>query len=295
MAGLAGVSLAPLARADSAAAGITHLTDKMAVLSGLKDNVVAFSTQDGWVLIDSGSPGHTSALLAGLHRLGGHAKVHTLFNTHWHVDQTGSNAALGRAGARIIAQAKTKDWIATEHYNPTQNRDIAALPRSAWPTEVFYSKGALHAGPERIDYGYLLEAHTDGDAYYFFRQANVLAVGHAVSPVKDPVLDWYGGGWLGGRLDALGVLYRLADDHTKVVPAYGPVVSRSAIKSEHDMLRVVYKRMVKLVRKGYTAQEMLDAGVMKGLNRKWTDPKKFVFAAFKGLWGHEDELAPNIV
>ncbi|MGH8228600.1 MAG: hypothetical protein ACREU3_11990, partial [Steroidobacteraceae bacterium] len=118
---------------------------------------------------------------------------------------------------------------------------------------------------------------------------------HAASPAQDPQLDWYGGGWIGGRLDALTQLYKLANDHTKIVPAFGPIVTRSALKDEHDVLQVVYTRMVKLVREGYSAEDMLNAGVMKGLARTWTDPKTFVFAAFKGLWGHEDELAPNIV
>lgn len=278
-----------------AAPGIVHLSDKLAVISGLKDNALALATGDGWLLVDSGSPGHTGALRDALRRLGGSGKVHTLLNTHWHPDQTGSNAALGKGGAQILSQAKTKAWLSVPHYDPAADRYDLPLPKSAWPTEIFYANGAMAAGGEHIEYGHLVEAHTDGDAYYYFKDSNVLAVGHAAAPVQDPVLDWYGGGWLGGRLDALALLYKLANDQTKIVPAYGPVVSRSALKAEHDMLQVVYTRMVVLLRKGYSAQDMFDSGVMKGLSRTWDDPKTFVYSAFKGLWGHEDELAPNIV
>ncbi len=295
--GLAGASVAPLASAASSAQapGIAHLNDKMAVLTGLKDNVLALSTAEGWLLVDSGGPGYTGALRAGLRRLDGGANVHTLLNTHWHLDQTGSNAALGEGGATIVSQAKTKAWISTEHYDPDGDRYDEAMPKEAWPTRVFYSTGTMTAGGEHIDYGYLAEAHTDGDAYYYFRDSNVLAVGHAASPVEDPQLDWYAGGWLGGRLDALALLCKLANDQTRIVPAYGPVVSRSALTAEHDVLQVIYARMVDLVRKGYSAQDMLDTGVMKGLSRTWKDPKTFVYAAFKGLWGHQEALAPNIV
>ena len=295
--GLIGASVARFSSAATAAVspGITHLNEQMAVLSGLKDNTVAFASGDGWLLVDSGSPGYTEALMAGLRRLGGPPKVHTLLNTHWHVDQTGSNAALGRAGARIIAQHITWDWISTAHYDPTEGRYIKALPKAAWPSQTFFSTGTMAVRAERIDYGYLAEAHTDGDAYYFFRNANVLAVGHVVSPVKDPMLDWYGGGWLGGRIQALAQLFKLADDQTKVVPAYGPVVSRGAIKAELDMMQVLYTRMVRLMLKGYSAQDMLDAGVMNGLERTWTDPKTFLFSAFRGLWGHQQALSPTIL
>ncbi len=61
------------------------------------------------------------------------------------------------------------------------------------PKVTFRAKGELKAGAERIEYGYLLEAHTRGDAYVFFRDSNVLAAGDVVSPQRDPVLDWYCG------------------------------------------------------------------------------------------------------
>jgi cyclase len=295
--GLVSASLARYAgaAAPSVAPGVARLNREMAVVSGVKDNVVALSTEDGLLIVDSGSPGYTEVLLGALHRLSGGRRVHTLINTHWHPDQVGSNESLGKAGAKIVAQHKTWSWIATDHYNPAERRYDKALPRAAWPTETFFSTGAMTAGSEHIEYGYLVEAHTDGDCYVYFRDSNVLAVGHAAAPAADPALDWYGGGWLGGRLLALDRLYKLADDHTRVVPAYGPVVARGALKAEHDVLKVVYTRMVALMLKGYSAEEMLEAGVMRNLSRTWKDPRTFVFSAFKGLWGHQDALSPTIL
>ncbi len=277
------------------APSLKRLSDKIAVLSGLKDNVLALSTGEGLLLVDSGSAGYTDALLGELRQLARGERVRTLINTHWHPDQTGSNAALGKAGATIIAQHKSRDWMATPHYIPGEDRYQKALPPAAWPTQTFYSGGAMMAGGEHVEYGHLLAAHTEGDCYVYLRDSNVLAVGHAASPVRDPQLDWFAGGWLGGRLDALTRLYQLANEQTQVVPAYGPVVSRSALKDEHDVLQIIYTRMVDYLRKGYSAQDMLDAGVMKGLNRTWADPRQFVYDAFKGLWGYQDTLAPNIV
>ncbi len=57
----------------------------------------------------------------------------------------------------------------------------------------------MNAGGERIDYGYLIEAHTSGDIYVFFRDSNVLAVGDVASPARDPELDYFTGAWIGGR------------------------------------------------------------------------------------------------
>jgi glyoxylase-like metal-dependent hydrolase (beta-lactamase superfamily II) len=294
--GLVGLALAPLARALAAdAPTLTRLTDKLAVVRAGKDNVVALSGGEGLLLVDSGSPGATQGLLAQLQQLPGAGHVHTLINTHYHADQTGGNKQLGKAGATILAHAKTKQWLQTEHYDPQTESYVKAQPQAAWPTQVFYATGTLNANGEHVDYGHLVSAHTEGDCYVFFRDSNVLAVGHVASPVADPELDWFAGGWLGGRLDALTVLHKLADDKTQIVPAFGPVINRSELAAELDLLQTVYTRMTDDLRKGFSAQDMVDAGVLNGLARTWTDPKKFVFDAFKGLWGYQDTIAPNIV
>jgi cyclase len=286
---------APSTASTSRAPSTRRLTEKIAVVSGVEGNVVTLTADDSLLLVDSGSPGDGAALMRELRQLPGNGRVRTLINTHYHADQTGSNAVFGKAGAAIIAHAKTKDWIATDHYNPHEDRYVKAMPKEAWPTQVFYSTGAITAGGEHIEYGHLLAAHTQGDCYVYFRDSNVLAVGHVASPAADPQFDWFAGGWLGGRLDALALLYKLADGETRIVPAFGPVISRSELKAERDLLQIVYTRMVDLLRKGYSAQDMLDQGVLNGLARTFRDPKKFVYDAFKGLWGFQDALAPNIV
>jgi hypothetical protein len=40
---------------------------------------------------------------------------------------------------------------------------------------------------------------------------------------------------------------------------------------------------------------MLEAGVLNGLARTWTDPRRFLQAVHKGLWAHHNKLAPNVV
>jgi glyoxylase-like metal-dependent hydrolase (beta-lactamase superfamily II) len=195
----------------------------------------------------------------------------------------------------FVAHEKTRLRLATDYYLPAEDRYRQALPAAAQPTESFYTTGATTVGNERIEYGYLLEAHTDGDIYVFFRDSNVLAVGDAVSPAIDPQLDWFGGGWLGGRVDSLDELLKLSNERTRFVPSFGPVVGRAAVQAERDMLLAVFERMVDLVRKGDSAEDILAAGVMANTGRSWQDPLKFVHDAHKGLWAHHNTLSPDIV
>jgi cyclase len=267
------------------------LADRVTLITGAPGNVVALTSSDGVVLVDSGAANAASAVKASL----AGAKVRTLFNTHYHADQTGGNALFGAAGAEIHAHVITRQWLATDYYVPAEDRWVKALPKVAWPSKTFRDKGEMKAGAETIEYGYLLEAHTRGDIYVFFRDSNVLAVGDVASPLRDPALDWFAGGWLGGRVDAMDDLLALAKDDTKIVPAYGPLMTRAQLKTERDMMVHLYDRTTDLTDHGRSAQDMLEAGVLSEVQRKFDDPYRFLYDVCKGNWAHYTNFGGNIV
>jgi cyclase len=288
--------------AQQAFGGVGRLTDRMAVVDGGGSNVLAFFTGEGVVLVDGGAPKSFDTIMASL---GANAKVNTLFNTHHHVDQTGNNemfstgaqgTPLRRSGrTAIIAHKRTLEWMSAAHWMQADDRYEEARPKAARPTETFLTTGSLKTGGEQIDYGYLTLAHTNGDIYVHFRNANVLAVGDVASPLRDPALDYVTGAWIGGRVDSMDVLLTLANDHTRIVPAYGPVLSKAEFKTERDMMEEVRKRLFDQVREGDSPKNMLERGILKGLARTWNDPYKFLYDAAKGLWAHHDKLGPNVV
>jgi glyoxylase-like metal-dependent hydrolase (beta-lactamase superfamily II) len=253
---------------------------------------VAFPTPDGVILVDSGAPKSGDKILSAL---GPNAKVRTLFNTHHHLDQTGNNEMFSAAGAKIIAHKRTLEWMSADHWVQAEERYEKARPKPARPTETFLTTGSLKAGDEQIDYGYLRLAHTNGDIYVLFRNENVLAVGDVASPVRDPALDYLTGAWIGGRVDAMDTLLKVANEQTRIVPSYGPTMSKAEFKAERDMMEQVRDRLFKQVREGDGPKDMLEAGVLKGLPRTWKDPYKFLYDAAKGMWGHHDKLGPDVV
>ena len=58
------------------------------------------------------------------------------------------------------------------------------------------------------------------------------------------MLDWFGGGWLGGRVDALKKLLALGDARTRYVPSSGPSIGRAEVQAEHDLMLAIFDRMV---------------------------------------------------
>jgi glyoxylase-like metal-dependent hydrolase (beta-lactamase superfamily II) len=288
--GLAGLGVASFARAQDGL-GVAEVAPKVRVLSGAGGNIVVLATSAGQVVVDGGAAAHRDAVMSAL----AGANVAALVNTHWHRDQTGANEALGAAGATIIAHDKTRQRLTAGWYVPAIDSYEAPLPAVARPTRTFFTADAADFGGDRVEFGYLIEAHTDGDVYVRFPQANVIAAGDVLSPQHDPVLDWFGGGWLGGRVDALAKLLELGDARTRYVPSVGPAVGRAEVQAEHDLMKTIFDRMVVNLRLGQTAEDMLTAGVLDGLPRMFADPGKFLYDANKGFWAHHNKLVNDIV
>src|SRR6185295_11196938 len=97
-------------------------------IEGAGSNVLCFSTGEGLVLVDSGAPKSGDQVMAAIKTFGGDTKVQTLFNTHYHLDQTGNNEMFAAAGAKIIAHEHTRQWMSTDYWLSDEDRYENARP-----------------------------------------------------------------------------------------------------------------------------------------------------------------------
>lgn len=262
------------------------LGSQLALLTGAGGNVLAFGSPEGALLVDGGTRAQSKALLKLALTSVSAAKVHTLFNTHWHPEQTGSNEVLGKQGARIIAQENTRLWL-------TRKIDVdwlvlphPAFPKVAQPNKSFYTNDTLTFGGEDIRFAHLGQAHTDGDLYVYLPNANVLVAGGVVSNEGWPLIDWQTGGWIGGLVGAYDRLLKVANEDTRIVPANGSIIDRKTLQAHRDMYFQIFDRLVKQLVKGMGPDEAYASAPAKEYEAQWGDSKQFVLAAFKSLWGH---------
>jgi cyclase len=274
---------------------LTDLADRLFVISGGGGNVVVLNSSEGVLLVDGGSPERSAEVLKLVKQRTGTSRIHTLFNTHWHWDQTGSNLALGRAGARIIAHENTRLWLTTDVDLKWQHRTYPRLPPKARPNQTLYTTGRISLGGHTIEYGYLPQAHTDGDIYVLFKEANVLVAGDVLSVGSYPILDYCTGGWIGGMAEAAQTLAGLCNQDTRVVPGTGPVQARADLEAEHDMLVDMKLKLSKLLAQGMSVQDMLAAAPTRDYDGRWGDPTLFVANAWPGLVQRARELGVSIV
>jgi glyoxylase-like metal-dependent hydrolase (beta-lactamase superfamily II) len=266
------------------------LGDGVHVLTPGRTNVLAVTDSGGVALVDGGSAAEAETLAQMLSGMSG-GKVHTLFNTHWHPDHTGSNERVAEAGAKIVSQVNTKHWLGTDVTWPWNNETVEPLPNAALPSETFFDETELTVGGRQVRCGHLRDCpHTDGDMYVYFPEPNVMAVGDAVYGEGWPLVDWWTGGWIGGLVGGLDMILSVSNDRTRFVPARGPVLDRAAMLEQYKMYGVIWERLAKLLYTGAGPEDAVAAAPTKEFEAKMGPSDEFVRQAFKSMWAY---LSPD--
>jgi glyoxylase-like metal-dependent hydrolase (beta-lactamase superfamily II) len=193
---------------------------------------------------------------------------------------------LGERGTEIIAHENTKLWLGTEVWVRWSDKKYAPLPAAALPTTTFYDSGRMQIAARTLEFGYLRDAHTDGDLSVFFPEENVLVAGGFVSNAGWPIIDWWTGGWTVGMLNGFDRLLEVANERTRIVPAVGPVMSLAELKAQHEMYLKIFDRVHALLLKAYGTDEVLAAKPTAEYDAVWGDPTQFVTLALQSTWGH---------
>ena len=272
------------ARSQQAAAAITT-TDLggLFLFQGAGCNVVALRGADGALMIDGGLAANADALLRAVYAATGTSRVQTLINTHWHPEQTGANELVGRAGGKIFAHEKTAMYLRNRVSSSTFEGRRDPLPEVARPTETTRGEGSLDVGGQKVDYGYLPAAHTDGDLYVHFPERNVLVAGGVVSGEQWPLLDYRNGAWFGARVRALERLADLVKADTRVVPADGRLITGRDIVRHRDIYRELFETMIGYMNMGFGAEDVVERNPLAKYQSELGDPSAFLDGAYRSM------------
>jgi glyoxylase-like metal-dependent hydrolase (beta-lactamase superfamily II) len=273
--------------ASSADITTSALTPKemggLTLLQGAGCNVVAMPGPDGALLIDGGLAANSKALLKAVEKATGSSRVNTLINTHWHPEQTGSNLPIGSKGGVIIAHEVTRLYEGRKANSVCFQGTYGPLPEKARATKTTRTSGALEFAGQHIEYDYLPAAHTDGDLYVHFPEANLLVAGGPVSGNTWPVLDIHNGGWLGGLVRAYEKLATVVKPDTRIVPADGKLLTGADIVRYRDIYQKLFTQMFVFFNKGFGPSDAVAARPLKDYEGELGDPSVFLAGAYRSL------------
>jgi len=266
---------------------LSEMNSDIYLVHGPAGNTLVAADTDGLILIDGVPAEYAREYLGFVREETGQHDIKTLMLSHWHPEVTGLNAILGPQGVEIIAHENTRQWLGTTIRERGEKILHTPLPENQLPVTTFYW-GSIDV-PFRgdvIEVGYLLQSHTDGDIYAYFREADVLFTGPVIRTDGWAAVDESTNGFIGGITDAYDTLGTIVGEGTVIVPSSGELIG----KTEFDELAVLYEglkeEMVVLLRQSRGPDEVLMANPAQGLKPEWGDPSEFLDEGFRSFYGH---------
>lgn len=258
---------APAGAQAPPAIAVTKLTERIAVLANAGGNVALVIGPDGLLMVDGGLPNRAADLAKAIAEIDGR-RVQVLFNTHYHGDHVGSNEFLGKNKVRIVAHENVKKRLGERIESQAFGRTIEPLSAAGQPTETFTTNGKLAFGPEALEYTHVPLAHTDGDAFVFFPNANIIHTGDLLFLGRYPVVDFTVGGSLAGMAAALERVEKAGNAQTRVIPGHGPVATKAELRTTRETWLAINQRLEAMAKEGRTIDEVIKAAPTKEFDAK---------------------------
>ena len=249
--------MTPAARAqrginfDAARIQTVPIDNGFYVLVGEGGNILVSSGDDGILLVDTQYAPMHQKIMDAISKISP-LPIRFVINTHDHVDHTGGNELMAKAGAVIVA-----------HENVTKRMTHVAEgaqpnPKDALPVVTYSDSMTLHFNGEDILLHHVAPAHTDNDTVVYFPRANIMHVGDLPSSIRYPRITPGGGPSIDGTIAATDWILKTANSETKIVPGHvGTAVSVKEVREQREMLVIIRDRILNALREGKTLDQVL--------------------------------------
>jgi glyoxylase-like metal-dependent hydrolase (beta-lactamase superfamily II) len=287
--------------------------DNFFVVAGGGGNVGVQVGEDGVVVVDAGASASAPAVVAAIKKITP-KPIRYIINTGPDADHVGGNETLSKAGETLFGPARLGGQrqefmgpvaaiLATEgvlrRMTESSSGSTPTYSSGAMPTEAFhYARKYLYLNGEGIEVLHQPAAHTDGDAFVFFRRSDVVLAGDVFDARQFPVIDIERGGGIDGEIAALNRLSEIAiasvpivsrEAGTIVVPGHGHLGDQYDVIEYRDMVTIIRDRVRDLVTAGRSLEQVKAARPANGYAGRygngsggWTTDR-FVEAVYRSL------------
>ena len=246
----------------------TQLAGNLYMLEGSGGNIGVSVGEDGVFLIDSQFAELTDKIINAVAAITDEP-IRYVLNTHHHPDHTGGNENLAAHDVIILSHENARKYMAEGNFNVVTQRELPPLPESALPVISFNESLSLHINGENIRAFHVDPAHTDGDAFVYFPDANVIHVGDVFRTTSYPLVDAGANGSFRGIMAAYKRLIDLAGPGTKILPGHGVLSTREDVQQQLAMFETILNRVQGHIEEGRSLEEVIAATPTAEFDQRW--------------------------
>jgi glyoxylase-like metal-dependent hydrolase (beta-lactamase superfamily II) len=264
------------------------------MLVGGGGNTTVQAGKDGVLVVDTKLAAQTDKLIAAIQKISD-KPIRYVLNTSADADLTGGNEKVADAG-RTITGGNVAGFNAAFPATMVAHEKVAARMREAgappgsWPMDTYFVEGKdLFTNGEAVQVFHQPAAHSDGDSLVFFRRSDVVSTGDIFVPDRYPVIDVAKGGTINGVVAALNRILDITvpadkqEGGTMVIPGHGRLCDEADVVEYRDMLTIVRGRILDLVKKGQTLEQVKAARPTRDYDPLYGPSDAFVEAAYRSL------------
>lgn len=245
-------------------------------LKGEGGNIGMLTGSEGVFLVDDQYAPLTEKIVAAI-RTVSQEPIRFVINTHLHPDHTGGNENFGKMGAVIVGHDNTRRQMEISGYDETP------------PFVTFSEDMSFHVNGETVYVFKIPDAHTNGDVFVKFENANVIHTGDTFRTTGYPYIDTRNGGSFLGTIRAHDLLIDISDVNTKILPGHGVVTDVNEVRDVRDMLLTIRDRAQGAINDGMSLEQAQSAGLTDDFDDRYRPagnfgtPEQLLAAAYADL------------
>src|ERR1700674_4801238 len=214
----------------------TDLGNKTYMLEGQGGNITVAVGTDGIIMVDTQWAPLSDKIKAAIKAISP-LPIKTIIITHFHGDHTGGIANFRKDGAQVIAEDNIRLRLLGGTTNGTTGSKTPPVAADALPTETYFGgTKTIEVGGRKAIITHVYNAHTDGDSYVYFPDANVICTGDIMNNNhRYQQVDFANGGDVRGMIRGTNEWLKLANDNTKIVVGHGGLAKKSDVAEYNAM------------------------------------------------------------
>lgn len=271
----------------------TDLGDGLYMLAtGLAGNVGISVGEDGVFMIDTQMARFAPALDEAQRAVSGDRAVDLVLNTHLHGDHVLGNAYFAERGATVMAHPSVREGL----INPVTAQLTGATPQPLsggyLPTVGVNHGDVVTINGETARLHHTPDAHTNGDIFVVFEQADVIHAGDLLFSGLFPYIDLDNGGTVTGYIAGMQAILDAAGPETQIIAGHGPLSTRADVQASIDMLTEAQARIAALVEQGMSLEQVQAEAPLADFHDDWNwgfiTTERMVWTLYRDITGETE-------